>query len=465
LFCSDNVRKHIAEQHSKRWEEYQALRNNYESTEEDLKLFSRQSAADAFLEKRSTVIGRKRVFAIDMSIFDGIVKVFLNPPKSDDEAKPGAVPRADSGTNVFEPEYVIENDGSKTMSCYRVTINNALQFDYVVSLLAAGLTFRQISRVVRENRERLGCASKAGCVSDGEASSFSGIVCAVGLQILSDLISRSRAFAVSSEVSIDAFGQSHLDVRLRFPGVEVGDDLLSFHLLAISLFNEQHTGASLFNIFFKVFASLSPVWRDKLIGSSTDGAPNMTGCNVGFTTLLANAVSSPVFHRVWCLDHQLYLAIKAATNAIHDEGGFPFINIMTTAIGWLRRQETLIRTMGSKCPYYINVRWTSLSKVLKWMLANRCMLCDYFASKTFASAPPLDWWLIAKVVNHFLLTVNITFEALHVESSVFSKRDENFSLDVSFATSSDSMSKGQFKVTFDGIQHLLQGIDVEAAEL
>jgi hypothetical protein len=27
------------------------------------------------------------------------------------------------------------------------------------------------------------------------------------------------------------------------------------------------------------------------------------------------------------------------------------------------------------------------------------------------------------------------------------------------------MSKGQFKVTFDGIQHLLQGIDVEAAEL
>jgi hypothetical protein len=231
----------MAEQHSKRWEEYQALRNNYESTEEDLKLFFRQSTVDAFFEKRSTVIGRKRVFAIDMPIVDGIVMVFLNPPKSDDEADPYAVPRADSGTNVFEPEYVIETDGSKTMSCYRVTINNALQFEYVVSLLAASLTFRQISRVLRENRERLGCASKTGCVTDGEASSFSRIVCAVGLQILSDLISRSWAFAVSSDVSIDAFGQSHLDVRLRFPGVEVGDDLLSFHLLAISLFNEQHT--------------------------------------------------------------------------------------------------------------------------------------------------------------------------------------------------------------------------------
>jgi hypothetical protein len=68
--------------------------------------------------------------------------------------------------------------------------------------------------------------------------------------------------------------------------------------------------------------------------------------------------------------------------------------------------------MGGKCPYYINVRWTSVSKVLKWMLANRITVCDWFTSKTFASAPPLGWWMIAKVVNHFLLTVNITFEAL-----------------------------------------------------
>jgi hypothetical protein len=55
-----------------------------------------------------------------------------------------------------------------------------------------------------------------------------------------------------------------------------------------------------------------------LIGSSTDGAADMTGCNVGFKTMLANAVSSPVFYRVWCLAHQLDLVIKAAANAIHD---------------------------------------------------------------------------------------------------------------------------------------------------
>jgi hypothetical protein len=176
---------------------------------------------------------------------------------------------------VFVPAYVNESDGSKTISCYRVTINNTLQFDYVVSLLATGLSFRQISRVVRENRKRLGCASKTGCVSDGEASSFSRIVCAFGLQILSDLMSRSWAFAVASDVSTDGFGHHHLGVWVS--GVEVGDDVLSFHLLAVPLFNEQHTGESLCNMCVKVFDYLCPAWRDKLIGSSTDGAPNMIG--------------------------------------------------------------------------------------------------------------------------------------------------------------------------------------------
>jgi hypothetical protein len=91
---------------------------------------------------------------------------------------------------------------------------------------------------------------------------------------------------------------------------------------------------------------------------------------------------------------------------------------MTKAIGWLRRQETLIRKIGSKCPYCTNIRWTSASKVLKWMLANRITVCDYFTTTTFASAPPLVWSLVAKVVNHSLLTVSITFGALQVKSSV-----------------------------------------------
>jgi hypothetical protein len=56
----------MVEQHGKRWKEYQALRNNCDSTEEDLKLLFQQSTVDAFFEKRSMVTGRKRVFTIDV---------------------------------------------------------------------------------------------------------------------------------------------------------------------------------------------------------------------------------------------------------------------------------------------------------------------------------------------------------------------------------------------------------------
>ena len=63
----------------------------------------------------------------------------------------------DRGMRVFTPQQVTADDGSQIISCYSVSIPNILQFDYVVSLLAAGLSFRQIARVVRENRDRLGC--------------------------------------------------------------------------------------------------------------------------------------------------------------------------------------------------------------------------------------------------------------------------------------------------------------------
>lgn len=368
-FRCDNMRKHMKEQHPKKWKEYEELKKSLGRTPELLQKFFEQSTIDAFFEKRSTLVGRKRVFTIEKDIVEVVVKECLMPSSEDadedadeDDADVENL-RGDIGMEAFKPEYEVTEDGSKVVACYKVTVPNPLQFDYVVSLLAAGLSFRQISRVVLENRDRLGCASKTGCLSDGEASCYSRIVCAVGLQILSDLMKKSWAFAVASDVCTDDFGNSHLDVRVRFPGLDTGDDLLSFHLLAIPLFDESHSGASLFEFFAKVFDALCPNWKDKLIGSSTDGAPNMTGCNVGFTTQLANAVNGDAFYRIWCLAHQLDLIIKAALHAMADSGHFPFMNILTTIIGWLRRQDSLIRQLQSKCPYYISVRWTSVSKV------------------------------------------------------------------------------------------------------
>ena len=89
---------------------------------------------------------------------------------------------------VFQPIYVndeenddIDDNASNVVSCYKVTLPNPLQFDYMVSLINAALIFRQISQVALENRNQIGYAVRTGCVSEGKASCFSRIVCAVGL--------------------------------------------------------------------------------------------------------------------------------------------------------------------------------------------------------------------------------------------------------------------------------------------
>ena len=125
-------------------------------------------------------------------------------------------------------------------------------------------------------------------------------------------------------------------------GIDNGNNLLFFHILAILLFNESHSGESLFNLFAKVLDLLCLQWKHKIIGLSTDGAPNMTCYHSGFTTRLANFSLGQALYRVWWLSHQLDLIIKADLKAISDKAGFPFMIILTTIIECLRRQNILI---------------------------------------------------------------------------------------------------------------------------
>ena len=126
------------------------------------------------------------------------------------------------------------------------------------------------------------------------------------------------------------------------PGHNVANNFLSFHLLTVPIFEAAHSGASLFFLFSKAFDALCLAWKVKIINSSTDGAPSMSGCNVGFTTHLTNIVIGGKFYRVWGLAHQLDLIIKAGLHAIADTGEFAFVQVATTIVAWLRRQGTLI---------------------------------------------------------------------------------------------------------------------------
>lgn len=163
-------------------------------------------------------------------------------------------------------------------------------------------------------------------------------------------------------------GDLHLDLRIRFSHV-VGYDGEAeiqhvFHLLAISLFSLVHTEQTYADFVIKMLDALCLDWRMKLIGSSTDEVGNMTGHTSGFSTLLLNqSLCSDAFYRIWCLAHQLDLVIKGSIDVMVETGVFVFMNILTKVIVYLRHQKKHICEIGSKCPYYINVRWTSLAKV------------------------------------------------------------------------------------------------------
>ena len=211
----------------------------------------------------------------------------------------------------------------------------------------------------------------------------------------------------------------------------------------------------------------------------------MTGCIQGFSTRLQQASASSTFYRVWCLAHQLDLATKSAIAAISDLAKFDFMETLTRTIAWLRRQDTLIRRMKSKCPYYINVRWTSLAKVLRWLIKNKSHVVGYFYEKSYTSAPTNTWWLLTFVLHYYFEPVLTTFNLLQEDSAVIDRQYDylkqlmrNLRQQISSVRDEvgDPKSKvvdfdgetfqcGQFIVNHTGLSVLCKGISVEASEL
>jgi hypothetical protein len=74
-----------------------------------------------------------------------------------------------------------------------------------------------------------------------------------------------------------------------------------------------------------LLSSLCPDWQKRLIGSSTDGAPNMTGSIQGFSTRLSGDVAEhgPLY-RIWCLAHQFDIVIKTSIVNMQNLTNFSF---------------------------------------------------------------------------------------------------------------------------------------------
>jgi hypothetical protein len=148
----------------------------------------------------------------------------------------------------------------------------------------------------------------------------------------------------------------------------------------------------MFNITSEVLGALDPGWRTTLICATSDGAANMVGSVSGWQTRLRNSIAdSEWFYLMHCgKSHQLNLINDKAIVAIGREGS-DWLEKLHAIVKWIRNQENFIKRLGSKSPYHIEVRWTSLESVLAWWWKNWNELTAHCLVQDKEIADDVEW--------------------------------------------------------------------------
>jgi hypothetical protein len=248
---------------------------------------------------------------------------------------------------------------------------------------------------------------KLGACSNYLVASYSKVACALSIEHISQVLCNKWAFLVAFDVSIDLQQTSWVDVRIRY---YQNSALENFHLIILP-FAGRHTGLAMFEMFEKLFDVVCPLWKDKLIGCSTDGAANMTGHLSGVVTRIQNVVK-PNFMRVWCLLHQMDIIMQK----VYKRAGCNFYKMLTSIISFLRRQKNLVEEMQAICPNLSAIRWASMSRVARFLVEKRSEIVTYFVetkpSDRFDQLPTPALWILISVISEISMHVRECVESL-----------------------------------------------------
>ncbi|CAM6057545.1 unnamed protein product [Sphagnum tenellum] len=211
-FCTDNFTKHQQQQHTKQWEEYNELKQSYiqevNSSPDSLiletplanqfKKFFKTTFMPVYFEADRS--GKQRA-AINSGkdIVENVVLGLLFDVDADD------VISASKARAIFEE---VHNSDSEPVSSYNIRINNFDQLWYVQRLLSCGLSFVQCAKMVSVSREELGHAAKIGCASENDVARIARIICALNLEMLSEMMRTSWAYSGGLNALTDSFGVS-----------------------------------------------------------------------------------------------------------------------------------------------------------------------------------------------------------------------------------------------------------------
>ncbi len=154
-----------------------------------------------------------------------------------------------------------------------------------------------------------------------------------------------------------------------------------------------------------------PLWKDKLIGCSTDMAANMIGRLSGLVTRIQNVVK-PNFMRMWCLLHQIDIIMQK----VYKRVGCNFYKTLTSIISFLRRQKNLVEEMQAICPNLSATRWASMSRVTRFLVEKRSEIVTYFTetepSDRFDQLPTHAFWILISIISEISTHVSECVESL-----------------------------------------------------
>ena len=128
---------------------------------------------------------------------------------------------------------------------------------------------------------------------------------------------------------------------------------------------ERHIGQYMFTIISDYLDALYENWRTKLIGITSDRTSSMTGHRSGIVTRL-HQICFPGCYCVWCAAYQMDLVAQKIFLRLCDDS---FVLTVMGITGHLRQHQNLISEMKSKCPRFIDTRWLSMQKLLKWLVS------------------------------------------------------------------------------------------------
>jgi len=294
----------------------------------------------------------------------------------------------------------------KVDSNYLVEITKSKQFLLATRYVGRGMSFAMAADAIHDAKEVCDIP-KLGACNDYLVASYARVACALSIEHISQVLCSKWAFSVAFDSSTNIQQTSWVDVRIRY---YQNSALENLHLITLP-FAGRHTSLATFEMFEKLFDAVCPLWKDKLIGCSTDGATNMTRCLSGVVTRIRNVVK-PNFMRVWCLLHQIDIIMQK----VYKQVGCNFYKTLTSIISFLRRQKNLVEEMQAICPNLSTTRWASMSRVARFLVEKRSEIVTYFAETEpfdcFDQLPTPTFWTLIFVISEISMHVSECIESL-----------------------------------------------------